>query len=118
CGSLNEMESQLSFLREVKLIGKLVHYRYRDRVKLFKPHGSFDWFLGDSSPIRYCGELALPRHIITPGSNKFRNGYESPFDKHRERANESIDHASRFLIIGYGFNDDHLETHLKPKLRE
>jgi hypothetical protein len=49
--------------------------------------------------------------------NKFRSGYESPFDKHRERANEEIDRASRFLILGYGFNDDHLETHLKPKLR-
>lgn len=63
------------------------------------------------------GDLAMPRLIITPGLNKFRNGYESPFDRHRERANQAIDHASRFLIIGYGFNDDHLETHLTPMIR-
>jgi hypothetical protein len=30
------------------------------------------------------------------------------------RANDAIDQASRFLIIGYGFNDDHLQTHLIP----
>ena len=116
-GSLNENESNLSFLRDVKLRGKLVHYRYRDRIRLFKPHGSFDWFLGPNGPIRYCGDLSLSRHIITPGLNKFRSGYDSPFDKHRERANAAIDQASRFLIVGYGFNDDHLETHLKPMLR-
>jgi hypothetical protein len=59
----------------------------------------------------------LPRLITTPGLNKFRNGYESPFDRHRERANSSIDRASRFLVVGYGFNDDHLETHLTPRIR-
>src|SRR5690606_15918961 len=50
------------------------------------------------------------------GLNKFRNGYESPFDKHREKANDAIDRARRLLIIGYGFNDDHLETHLTPRI--
>jgi hypothetical protein len=55
--------------------------------------------------------------IITPGHNKFRNGYESPFDIHRSRANEAIDRASRFLVLGYGFNDDHLETHLSPCIK-
>lgn len=49
--------------------------------------------------------------------NKFRSGYESPFDKHREKANDAIDKARRFLIIGYGFNDDHLETHLTPRIK-
>ena len=55
--------------------------------------------------------------IITPGHNKFRNGYESPFDLHRSRANEAIDRAGRFLVLGYGFNDDHLETHLSPCIK-
>jgi len=61
--------------------------------------------------------LPCPRLIITPGLNKYRNGYESPFDKHREKGNDAIDRASRLLILGYGFNDDHLETHLTPRIR-
>lgn len=116
-GTLNEQESRLSFLREVNLRAKQVQRRYRPRINIFKPHGSLDWYQRDGNPVRYSGDLPSPRLIITPGLNKFRNGYESPFDKHRERANSAIDRASRFLIIGYGFNDDHLETHLTPRIR-
>ena len=35
----------------------------------------------------------------------------------RELANKAVDEAQRFLIIGYGFNDDHLETHLSARIR-
>ena len=116
-GALDEVESKLSFCREVKLRGKIVQYRYRPRVNVFKPHGSLDWYYREGKPVRYAGDLPLQRLVITPGLNKFRNGYESPFDRHRDRANNTIDRASRFLILGYGFNDDHLETHLMPRIR-
>lgn len=116
-GHLNEQESKLSFCRDVSLKGRNVHYRFQPRVNVFKPHGSLDWYYRESRPVRHAGDLPLPRLIITPGLNKFRNGYESPFDRHRERANGAIDKASRFLVIGYGFNDDHLETHLTPRIR-
>lgn len=116
-GDLNELESRLSFCREVTLKAGRVQYHYRPRANIFKPHGSLDWYHRDGRPVRYSGDLSLPRLIITPGLNKFRNGYESPFDRHRERANSAIDRASRFLVIGYGFNDDHLETHLTPRIR-
>jgi hypothetical protein len=76
-----------------------------------------DWYYREGKPVRYSGELPLQRLIITPGLNKFRNGYESPFDRHRDRANNVIDKANRFLVVGYGFNDDHLETHLLPKIK-
>jgi len=115
-GTLNEVESQMRFCREVTLQGKMVRSRFQDRANVLKPHGSLDWYHRTGKPVRYSGELDLPRLIITPGLNKFRNGYESPFDRHRERANSAIDRASRLLVIGYGFNDDHLETHLKPKI--
>ena len=106
----------MRFCREVTLQGKMVRYRFQDRANILKPHGSLDWYHRAGNPVRYAGELELPSLIITPGLNKFRNGYESPFDRHRERANSAIDKAARFLVIGYGFNDDHLETHLKPKI--
>jgi hypothetical protein len=116
-GHLNEQESLLSFCREVTLKGRNAHYRYRERVNVYKPHGSLNWYMREGKPVSYAGDLPLPRLIITPGLNKFRNGYESPFDRHRERANAAIDKATRFLILGYGFNDDHLETHLTPRIK-
>lgn len=115
---LEPQESFWSFCRSVKLVaGKNVRYKFAPKANIFKPHGSLDWYHREGNPVRYAGALPLPRLIITPGLNKFRNGYESPFDKHREKANDAIDKARRFLIVGYGFNDDHLETHLTPRIK-
>jgi hypothetical protein len=117
-GSLNERESGLSFCRNVTYRKPNVIYQYRPRALIYKPHGSLDWYLRGGKPVCYAGDLpGATRLIITPGQNKFRNGYESPFDHHRARANYAIDRASRFLFLGYGFNDDHLETHLSPGIR-
>jgi len=114
---LEPQETYWSFCRGAKLVGRNVRYKFANKANVFKPHGSLDWYHREGSPVRYAGVLPLPRLIITPGLNKFRNGYESPFDKHREKGNDAIDKARRFLIIGYGFNDDHLETHLTPRIR-
>lgn len=114
---LEPQDSYWSFCRSVKLVGKNVRYRFAPKANVFKPHGSLDWYHREGKPVRYAGALPLPRLIITPGLNKFRSGYESPFDKHREKANDAIDRARRFLVIGYGFNDDHLETHLTPRIK-
>ncbi len=117
-GALNERESQLSFCRAVTLKSRTASLSYRSRALVYKPHGSLDWYLRGDTPVRYSGDLlGATRLIITPGQNKFRNGYESPFDVHRSRANAAIDRAARFLVLGYGFNDDHLETHLSPSIR-
>lgn len=117
-GRLNARESQLGFCKGVVLRNKRPTLEYRARVNVLKPHGSLDWYLRAGKPVSYGGELpGATRLIITPGQNKFRNGYDSPFDVHRERANKAIDQAARFLILGYGFADGHLETHLLPAIR-
>jgi hypothetical protein len=85
-------------------------------VRLSKPHGSLDWYLLANEPVRSVLNLSEPRLMVSPGSSKYLQGYDIPFDLHRERANEAIDRAARFLIIGYGFNDHHLETHLRMRL--
>lgn len=117
-GSLNERESKLSFCRNVTYKKPKFTYHYRPRALICKPHGSLDWYLRGGKPVCCASDLPGARRlIITPGQNKFRNGYESPFDHHRAKANEAIDRASRFLFLGYGFNDDHLETHLTPSIK-
>jgi hypothetical protein len=117
-GRLDDREARLSFCRDVTLHKNKPRFLFADRMVLSKPHGSLDWYERNGSPVRHCGEIpGTNRLIIPPGQNKYRNGYNSPFDVHRERANHAIDRASRFLIIGYGFNDVHLETHLKDRLK-
>jgi hypothetical protein len=93
-GSLNERESKLSFCRNVTYKKPKFTYHYRPRALICKPHGSLDWYLRGDKPVCYAGDLfGATRLIITPGRNKFRNGYESPFDHHRTKANDAIDRA-------------------------
>ena len=94
-----------------------VRLLYRNHVKLFKPHGSLDWFMAGDTPMTRSMAFSSDPLIITPGVGKYKKGYGQPFDVHRERGNAAIDNASSILCIGYGFNDDHLQTHLSPKLK-
>jgi len=118
-GILNPKESSLSFCRDYRKSPKAgqIQLLFKRRVIILKPHGSLDWFMFDEEPVFCSYPLDFPRLIITPGVNKYRQGYGRPFDVHRERANREIDRAARVLIIGYGFNDNHLETHLAAQLR-
>jgi hypothetical protein len=86
------------------------------RAIILKPHGSFDWYKSGTTALRCTLELDAERLIITPGLNKYKAGYEVPFDKHRELANNHINQSACLLIVGYGFNDDHLQTHLVPRI--
>ena len=116
-GEFDHQKSCMSSCIAIKRAGRTYVLEHRKRAVVLKPHGSFDWYrIGDSA--RCCSiEIDADRLIITPGLNKYRAGYNSPFDRQRELANSHIDRASRLLVVGYGFNDDHLQTHLLQKIR-
>ena len=92
--------------------------RTKPHIRLSKPHGSLDWFTYNGQHFR--SDMAIPgsRRIVAPGGDKYRRGYDIPFDQQRERANSAIDAAAALLFIGYGFNDDHLQTHIRERIRE
>ncbi len=105
--------------RKVSVRGKpLIRTSFKKHVKIFKPHGSLDWYEINGKVVRTQSDIDCRRLIITPGTTKFREGYQKPFDYHRELANQHIQKAKAILIIGYGFNDEQLEVHLLNKLRE
>jgi hypothetical protein len=114
-GLLDSIGSKWALCCGVKKGKREVIREFAPFVKIFKPHGSLDWFLQGTRPVRCSMKLNDRPLIITPGLNKFRGGYDRPFDTHRDQGNREIDRAARFLIIGYGFNDDHLQTHLLPR---
>lgn len=116
-GQHKPQESMMAFVNKLAKKGKSATLQYRNRIRLYKPHGSLDWFQSAHGPV--CSALPLPgqRLLITPGAGKYRLGYEQPFDNHREGANTAVDRARALLCIGYGFNDDHLQTHITPRLK-
>lgn len=108
--------SDKSFVQGVIHGSKSPRLHYRNRVRLFKPHGSLDWYSSGGGVVASVMPLTGQRLIITPGVGKYQKGYKQPFDAHREQGNAAIDSASAVLCIGYGFNDDHLQTHLSARL--
>lgn len=100
----------------VKRSGKLVA-EFSPKVTVLKPHGCLSWHMVDDVPYSIPHSFFDDSLIITPGINKYKEGYNMPFDTHRAKANAAIDNAQRYIIIGYGFGDDHLETHLVRQLK-
>lgn len=90
---------------------------FAPKVTVLKPHGCLSWHMIDGEPYSIPNYPLEDCLIITPGINKYKEGYSVPFDTHRTKANSEIDSAQRYIIIGYGFGDDHLETHLVQQLR-
>jgi hypothetical protein len=116
-GRFDHKQSKQTFQSLPRLRSRHVATVTRPHVVIYKPHGSLDWYYVDDAPVRSLIELDVPRLIITPGKSKHERGYEQPFDHHRAAGNTAIDDASSLFILGHGFNDGHLQTHLGPKLQ-
>ncbi len=117
-GTFDHESSCMGSWKGIKARGKMTVLEHFPRAVVLKPHGSFDWYRTSGAPRRCCLDIAGERLIITPGLNKYKAGYSAPFDKHRDLANDHIKKAARLLIVGYGFNDDHLQTHLLTRITD
>jgi hypothetical protein len=100
---------------------KITH-KIKKHIRLYKVHGSLNYFLHHHCVIRNDVWLWEPpeyaeRIMITPGLSKYRKLQEYRKEL-LQSADTAIEKESRFLFIGYGFNDTHLETYIKRKLIE
>lgn len=117
-GTFDHERSCFGSCKGVGSRGRVTYLEHFPRAIVLKPHGSFDWYRSSGAPRRCSLDLDADRLIITPGLNKYKAGYNAPFDKHREIANDHIKRAARLLVTGYGFNDDHLQTHLVQRIKD
>lgn len=116
-GAFDHARSCMGSCRAITTRAKTTVLDHFPRAIVLKPHGSFDWYQSGNDARRCSLDLDAERLMITPGINKYRAGYNSPFDKHRDLANDYIKQAGRLLVVGYGFNDDHLQTHLVRRIQ-
>jgi SIR2-like domain len=117
-GAFDHDRSCMGSCRGITTRAKTTVLDHFPRAIVLKPHGSFDWYQSGNGARRCSLDLDAERLMITPGINKYRAGYNSPFDKHRDLANDYIKQAGRLLVVGYGFNDDHLQTHLVKRIQD
>lgn len=102
--------------RESVYAGRNAIFRDLPCLCVHKPHGSLDWFEVNGKVVRCPIECTQTPVIITPGTRKYRESFRWAFDDQRAAGNKAISAATRFMFIGYGFNDDHLEQYACPNL--
>lgn len=88
-------------------------------VNIVKVHGSLNWF-EFGGEIRYLQnniENSVPQ-IICPGKNKYQEAYKSPYRELIQKSDFYINSAESFLVVGFGFNDEHLTPRIKTKIKK
>lgn len=92
-------------------------------VKLWKVHGSLDWFRTTDERIVGLPVFELPSVnytplIVTPGLNKYEKTHEDPFRTTINGADLALKDASAFLCVGFGFRDQHIHPKIVERCRE
>jgi len=97
----------------------LDHFKDEKVVNLIKVHGSLDWF-DINGEIRYLSNHQgdTPLKIIAPGKNKYEEAYASPYRELIQKADSLIEDAASFLVVGFGFNDEHLTPKIRAKMKQ
>lgn len=95
-------------------------FKRKKHVRLYKVHGSLNYFFHNGSVIENNAWMWSPpdfaeRVMITPGLSKYQTLQRYRKDL-LQTADNAIDKAARFLFLGYGFNDNHLEEYIQRKL--
>jgi hypothetical protein len=86
-------------------------------VCVWKVHGSFDWFKDDQNQIIAARALfhtpaGLTPLMVTPGIGKYRLTHGEPFRTIFANADRALEAAESYFCIGYGFNDEHVQSKL------
>ncbi|MEP3688402.1 MAG: SIR2 family protein [Sulfitobacter dubius] len=93
-------------------------------VKIWKIHGSLDWFRTVDERTIGLPVFKLPSSdaytplIITPGLNKYEKTYEDPFRTTINGADTALKTASAFLCVGFGFRDQHIHPKIIERCRQ
>lgn len=94
-------------------------FQNKSMINLIKVHGSLNWF-NVNGEIRYLNKIS-PKHqpqIIAPGRNKYQEAYSSPYRELIQKADNAIKEASSFLVVGFGFNDEHLTPKIRTQIKK
>ena len=88
---------------------KEANFKDKNLVNLIKVHGSLNWFeINGTTRYLDCCQVDKKPQIITPSNNKYQEAYRSPYRELIQKSDDCITKAGGFLIVGFGFSDEHL----------
>lgn len=108
--------------QSIKGTKRTFNYKPKKYICYYKVHGSLNYFFHQSHVIRNDSWMWTPpnyaeRIMITPGLSKYQKLQEYRQEFLRP-VDDAVEKATHFLFLGYGFNDNHLDTYIKRKLIE
>ncbi len=94
------------------------NFKNKDITNLVKVHGSLNWFdvNNETCFIPFSGLSEKPR-IIPPSNKKYEESYSSPYRELIKKSDDLIKTASSFLVVGFGFNDEHITPEITKKIK-
>lgn len=95
----------------------------KNKVEVLKVHGSLDWFVTRqdeiiSLPDGSEGYYNVEPVMITPGKAKYQHTHDEPFRTLITKVDKIFDESKAIVIIGFGFNDNHIQPKLFAKMRD
>lgn len=103
-------QQELSVFDENKFLDK-------DIINLMKVHGSLDWFDVDHEVRKLRSDFGFDPVMIPPGKNKYRTTHNSPYRELMQKSDDAIKKAHSFLVVGFGFNDEHITPLVSKKTK-
>ncbi len=87
------------------------------QVNIWKVHGSLGWFTNSNGVITSLSNInEIPNDltplIVTPGIEKYRSTHKEPYKTIIHESDDVMDGATAYLCVGFGFNDEHIQTKL------
>lgn len=104
-------QHELAVFDEKKFLSK-------DTINLMKVHGSLDWFDIDHEARKLTSDFGYDPLMVPPGKNKYRTAYNSPYRELIQKSDNVIKQASSFLVVGFGFNDEHITPLVSKKTKD
>ena len=95
-------------------------FGHKKIINLIKVHGSLDWAVYGNDTFALpceCEIDELEHAMILPSKKKYEDSYKEPYRTLITKSDEAIEAAQSFLVVGFGFNDEHLTPKIKSKIR-
>ena len=95
----------------------------KEIINLIKVHGSLNWFSDNNDNIFYlpceCKFDELKYAIVPPArERKYQEAFiKEPYRTLIGKSDSVIENANSFLVIGFGFNDEHLTPKIDNKIK-
>jgi len=94
-------------------------------INLIKVHGSLSWFYNNNNekvfflPCEYKQFDNLKYAMILPyKEKKYQEVFKEPYRSLIGKSDNIIEKAKSFLVIGFGFNDEHLTPRIDDKIKK